>query len=185
MGRDKRLEQIEGETLLERAVRIVSQVTLSSFVVAREDPMTSAGFVPDELDIRGALAGVEAALRHAETRQVLVLACDYPLIEATTLRKVVDAAQSAGEEFDLTIPKIGGWSHPLVAVWSTGLHDMVLERVNSGQLRVMDLVAAARVQHLTLADLGCNQLEFLNINEPADLQLARRIAGERRLQSHR
>ena len=82
MGRDKALVQVEGITLLDRAIEQLRPHAKEVLVIgdpARYTPI-HAHVVPDDEPGNGPLGGLVTALAHARYVRVLVLACDMPNI---------------------------------------------------------------------------------------------------------
>lgn len=184
LGSDKRFARLGAETMIERTVRILREAVDSCFVVAKEPVLDDVEFVADRLLLRSAISGVEAALAHASSEElVILLACDYPLLEARTVRSLMELAERDAARVQAHIPRAGGRSHPLVGVWQPALGTLVRQQIDQGDLKLMNVLGKAVVRYVDHEDLGCEEIEFLNVNEPAELELARRIAVERQLQS--
>jgi molybdopterin-guanine dinucleotide biosynthesis protein A len=115
--------------------------------------------VDDGSDVRAPLAGVVAGLRSARNERVVLLPVDTPLVRAEHLRKLADAGG------DAAVPPTG----PLPGVYGRSALP-VLER----RLRVGDLSLRGALDELKTRVVELDPLHLLNVNTPADLQLARR-----------
>ena len=183
MGRPKAWLPFGPELMLQRVVRILSQVVSPIVVVAAPGqavPELAAGIeiLRDEDDSLGPLAGLAVGLAAlaGRARAAYASACDVPLLEPAFVRTVVD---SLGE-FDLAIPRDGKFHHPLAAVYRTQLAPDVRRLVDAGRLRPVFLLEAARAREIDLAELRAADPELQslrNINTPADYQAALRHAG--------
>ncbi len=91
MGQSKAQLPFEGRTFLDRVASAVLAATGRVVVVGGPAGAPWTVIPDDGLPARGPLSGVVTGLRHTGT-DVLVVAVDHPLVEATTLRHLVDIA---------------------------------------------------------------------------------------------
>ena len=96
MGQDKAMMELDGQTLLGRAVLALQGVLKDVVVVAPgrqryRDP--GAPVIPDIRAGLGPLGGIHAALVHGAGRSIFVLACDMPLVTADLVRWVMDSGE--------------------------------------------------------------------------------------------
>lgn len=100
LGRPKQNVVIQGETLLERTVRVARAATLSPIVVATRSSLDLAPRLPDHVvtavnaeadeGIASSIrCGVAVAAEHRVTGAVL-LACDQPALSAEHLTKLIE-----------------------------------------------------------------------------------------------
>ena len=165
-GRDKAGELVGGVSLLERAAGTLSDVLPRVVVVAAHVPAALVWpHVPDLRRGRGPLAGIEAALGHAADLGLpgaFVLACDLPLVDAPTVRAVIDAL---GPDALASAPERAAppGVEPLCAAYRVGCLPEVRGALDREELAVHRLFA--RVRGVTVpvrAEL------LLNVNRPAD-----------------
>lgn len=106
MGRDKASIAVEGETWLERTVRIASGCGTKTIVVGRAMPDSwshhDARFVADERPGLGPLGGLATALRHAGG-PVALLPCDMPFLTTDAVAWLVDAAAGSSGTHGLIV----------------------------------------------------------------------------------
>lgn len=93
-GSDKAVAEVDGVTLLERAVRLLKSVLDDVWVSVRPDQASDAlrshyRCLPDRHPGRGPAAGLEAAHAAAPGRAWLALACDQPGLSAADLERLV------------------------------------------------------------------------------------------------
>lgn len=94
MGADKASIEVAGRTMLDRVTEASALTGLQTFVVGRAPDASWATALPVVADRRpgeGPLAGLEAALLHAET-DVLLLGCDMPWVTTAALEWLIDRA---------------------------------------------------------------------------------------------
>ena len=91
LGRPKQLLVWEGETLLERAARIASEVAPTVVVISPElVSQCHAQFVVNHDSAEGVASSIRAGVR-AVNGDLLIMLCDQPLITAEHLQALIDA----------------------------------------------------------------------------------------------
>lgn len=118
MGQDKAMLQMDGRTLLERALEVLRQVASEVRILGPRERYAGYG-VPVIEDIFpgcGPLGGIHAALSSAQTRLNLIIAVDTPFLSAEFLRFIAECAWSSGAT--VTTPEIAGYRQPLCSVYS-------------------------------------------------------------------
>jgi molybdopterin-guanine dinucleotide biosynthesis protein A len=183
MGRPKAWLPFGTEHLLERVVRIVSQVVSPVVVVAAQGqdvPELPPGveIARDEHEGLGPLAGLAAGLAAlADRAQAAYLSsCDAPLLKAAFVARMVELL----EDYDLAIPRDGQYHHPLAAVYRMELETTVRELIAAGRLRPFFLLERTRAREIDVIELRAidPQLWSLrNINTPQEYEAALRDAG--------
>ena len=166
MGRDKALLEIEGETLLARAVRRLAEVC-DEVLIADAGRGLDPGSIPDGPG-RGPAAGVLGALRARPGRSLLVLAVDLPFVPEPLLEEL--ACSGA----DLAIPSWSGGVEPLCALYGPAALALLAKRVGQGRLDLWSLpeepgISVRRLGEEELARFGDPTRMFLNLNRPEDL----------------
>ena len=164
-GSDKAAATLGGKTLVDRAGETLAGVFEQVVVISSRGPRTARW--PHVADLRsgeGPLAGVEAALRHASEQAldgVFVLACDLPLVDASTVRAVVAAlgdgwAAAPRAEAGL------GWE-PLCAAYRVECLALVSDALDRRQRS-----AQALLERVSAVPVPLPAARFLNVNTPAD-----------------
>src|SRR5688500_10381340 len=83
MGEPKALVELAGRPLIAHAVDAVADAGLEPVVVAKPDsPVPDLGvtILDEPAEPQHPLCGIVAALRYADTRPVVVIGCDMPLV---------------------------------------------------------------------------------------------------------
>ena len=166
-GRDKSALLVEGRTILERQLDVLSLVA-DDVQIVRED------LVPD----CGPLGGVYTALTLARHDLVFVLACDMPHVTAPLVSYLLSAADSA----DVVVPRTERGYHPLCAVYRRTCLPAVERRLAARQLAMTALFSDVRVREVSGEDVnrfGGGDWLLANVNTPAEL------AGLEALQGHK
>ncbi len=184
MGRPKAWLPFGPEVLLQRVVRLVSTVVDPVVVVAAADqnlpplPPTVIA-VRDEIAGRGPLQGLAAGLAALpnEVEYVFATATDAPLLRPAW----IPCLHEIGGDYDLIIPSVDGYPHPLAALYRrTAVLPVIKDLLRADRLRLVGLMDAVRTRVVTREELASVDPEFetlRNLNSPDEYIAALRIAG--------
>ena len=156
-GSPKALARLGGETLAERAWRVLGEACEERLAFGKRADGLAVPFelLDDGSETRAALAGIVPGLRAARTELVVVIPVDTPLVTPHVLHELADACA------DAAVTQTG----PLPAAFRrTALP--VLER---------RLAAQELALHQALAELDTRQIELdaellANVNTPDELR---------------
>lgn len=132
---------------------------------------------------RGPLAGLEAGLQAVEAPLCWVLACDLPFVTAEVGKRLVRelaASPASGSGPRVLVPRLGDWLQPLCAAYERAALGPVARCLEAGDRSLHHLLGRLAVHTVPaerFADLGDPERLFLNVNLPADLDRARRLAA--------
>jgi molybdenum cofactor guanylyltransferase len=151
-GSPKALARFEGETLAERAWRVLGDACDERIAVgkAADELVLPFPVLDDASDIRAPLAGVVAGLREATNELCVFLPVDCPLISAESLRQLAAAAAPAA------VPPTG----PLPGAYRRILLAQLEDKLLRGDYSLRDVAAA-------VVDIDLRELA--NVNTEADL----------------
>jgi molybdenum cofactor guanylyltransferase len=180
MGRDKALLDIDGATLLERAVARLQTVADPVLLASGSRGLTHAGClsVPDDTAGIGPIAGVLAVLRASPHQLCAIVAVDMPEISAELLRQL--AALRDGEDAVVAVSPRG--LEPLHAVYARSAMKAVEDALREGDRSLHGLLRRLRVRRVDAADIigATSAARFaVNLNSSADVMAWRRAEGER------
>ncbi len=108
---------------------------------------------------------------------VIVVACDMPFVDPALLGFLLGLV---GDGVDAVVPLVRGEPQPLHAVYSRACAGAAAAQIMTGDLKMAKLLDRLRVRYVAEAELRAVDPElrsFFNINTPADLELARSLAG--------
>jgi molybdenum cofactor guanylyltransferase len=180
MGRPKAWLPFAGELMLPRVVRLLGEAVSPVLVVAAPDqdvpPLPATiQVVRDEEKGRGPLQGLAAGLAalNGRAEAAYLSACDVPFLRPTFVRRLIDLL---GDD-DICVPHVGGYHHPLAAVYRTQVRQAVVGLLAEDRLRPFFLFEAVRTRvveadELLDADPGLHSLR--NLNTPEDYAAALR-----------
>ena len=172
MGRDKAMIELDGQTLLARAVEKVRRLGVAEiFISGRPGRDYSAMKYPVLFDLEpgfGPLGGIERALHECRSPLLLVLAVDLPQMTTEFLRKLMARCDSLTG----VVPELEGCLEPLAAIYPKRSHQFARDFVARSRRVACEFAEACLEEHavrkydVTLADAG----GFANWNSPADLE---------------
>ncbi len=169
MGRDKALLEVDGRTLIARAVQKLEEAGVP-VVVARGEraPLPGIRTVPDGGG-RGPAAGILGAAHAVAARSgLLVLACDLPLVPVPLLKLLLH------QPGDWVVPRWERGIEPLCALYRPAALLDLAQQVQRGSSALHQLTRCGdcRITYLegeALHRLGRPEDLFLNLNSPDDL----------------
>jgi molybdopterin-guanine dinucleotide biosynthesis protein A len=157
-GSPKALAVFEGETLAERAYRVLTETFEQVIVVGKAKDGLELPFpvLDDGSETRAAIVGVAAALRLADADRVVVLPTDMPHVTAELLLALAEASEAA----EAAVPHSG----PLPGAYSRSALPILERRIAAG-----DLALYRACLELEPRVLQWDEAALVNVNEPADL----------------
>jgi molybdopterin-guanine dinucleotide biosynthesis protein A len=176
MGADKAFLELNGRTLLERAIEKGKMVMPSVCLVGPAEKFAAFGAVAEDVfPNRGPLGAIHAALCHTAFSFNLVLAVDLPFVDPAFLKFLVAEAVASGAV--VTVPRAGGGFQPLCAVYHRRFRDVAQAALERGENKIDALFRSVETRILEPAELGPFALGatmFENLNTPQDLERAER-----------
>ncbi len=173
-GRDKAFLVVDGETVIERTLRVLRNC-FADVVVVTNHPEKYAGFgvdvFVDEMPDLGPLGGLHAGLGKVAAGHAFVTACDMPFLREEPIRFLVDQLQPGGDSDEAIVPTWDGDIEPLHAVYATHLRSRIAAAVNDGARSMRDFLPFARTRYVTQAvmeSVGGAEESFRNVNTPED-----------------
>lgn len=173
MGEDKALLEIDGVSLLERA--------LAAFEGVTDDVRLCCGAVPryTELGVElvldrapdlGPLGGIEAALASSRADLVVATACDMPRLDAALLASLLERARA--ENLDVCVVRSARGVEPLCGVWRATMLAPIASALARGERRVIapfdERLESGTRPRVGFVDVADGE-RVLNLNTPADL----------------
>jgi molybdopterin-guanine dinucleotide biosynthesis protein A len=167
MGRDKVLLVFRGQTLIERALDTLRQVTDEVAIVGdRPDLGRFAEIIPDAVCGIGPVAGLVAGLKHCTRDWAVFMPVDVPLLRGEILSQMIETAKAA--DALAVVPAADGSLQPLCLVLHRTLKDALERQMLRGERKVMcALEGAAGSRLVQIALRGIEQ--FANLNTPEDV----------------
>ncbi len=178
MARDKASLPFGSETMLERIVRVVSQVVDEVWVVAREGQPVPGDFrvVRDPEEGLGPLAGLRAGLEAMHAERAFLTSCDVPLLRAAYVERLL--ALSRG--FPIAVPRVGNHMMVTSAVYSREVLPLARRLLEERRLRPLFLLKGFDTRIVTeqeLRDVDPELESLRDCNTPDAYRDALRAAG--------
>lgn len=124
----------------------------------------------------GPLAGMASAMQRAQTRYILTVPCDSPLLAPDLAERLLDALLA--EDAEIGVAHDGTRMQPVFALLDCGLRASIENYLKSGGRKIDAWYAGRRVANAGFED---HPEMFLNINTPEDRDLLeKRMIGTHR-----
>jgi molybdenum cofactor guanylyltransferase len=158
-GSPKALAVYEGETLAERAHRVLAAAFGRVLVVGKAADGLPLPFplVDDGSEVRAPIVGVAAALRTAGADICVLLPTDMPYVTPTLLRSLAAAAQSV----DAAVPQTG----PLPGAYRRSALPVLERRIAAGELALQRALDELRTRVVE-----CDEALLVNVNIRAQIK---------------
>ena len=151
-GSPKALAVVDGETLAERAWRLLGDACDERIAVGKGDEELPFPVLADGVEERAAIHGLVAGLRAATTDVCVVLPVDCPNMTADALRALAHACR------DAAVPQTG----PLPGAY----RKTALPALMTGELSIR-----RALEDLDVAIVALDESLLVNVNTPADVEL--------------
>lgn len=170
MGRDKALLMRDGKSQLSHMVSLLDTVVDRVFVSARSDQAKDAersrfDLIVDRYEDIGPIAGILSALQEHPHVDWLVVACDLPNIDVSTLQFLLKNT-SENQPFTAFRSSHDGLPEPLCAVYRAGSNKVLQAFIDDGMIcprKVLIRSDTCLLEQETPSSLD-------NVNTPDDLE---------------
>ncbi len=163
MGQDKALLQLESKRFIDRICEELggfSQVLISA---ARKGVYEDTGLqvVYDERNNVGPMEGIYQILAHAEQEYVFICAADMPFIKKELVEYMAEFISS---DYDCYCLVDEEHIHPLCAIYSKKMLDVIKAQIESGNYRLLNVLRAVRTKYIRLETTCFDKRVVRNIN---------------------
>lgn len=168
MGTDKALVQINGETLLEKAIHICrplcSQIFISSNNVAHEK--FGYKIIPDEIKNCGPLGGIYSCLKQSETDWNFVLSVDAAFVKPNFVSFLISEIGN----YDAVAPVHDFGHEPLIAMYHKNGLTIMKKMLDSKKYKMNNLLNSINTKFADSQKWVAEFPElFRNLNHPSDI----------------
>jgi molybdopterin-guanine dinucleotide biosynthesis protein A len=183
MGKPKAWLPFAGEVMLPRVVRLLGEAVAPVVVVAA--PGQDVPTLPDGVDVvrdpergRGPLQGLAAGLEALQGRAdaAYLSSCDVPFLRPAFVRRLIELLG----DHAVCVPRVGGYLHPLAAVYRLEVAPVVARLLAEDRLRpafLFDEVPTRVLEPEELADVDPSFQTLRNLNTPDEYEAALRDAA--------
>ena len=154
-GSPKALAVYDGETLAERAWRLLGEACDERIAVGKGELELPFEVLHDGTDVRAPIAGVVAGLQAAQHEVVVAVPVDVPLLTAASVHALAAACR------DAAVPPSG----PLPGAYRRRALPALERALADGRLSLRDAL-----QELDVATVELDERELTNVNTPGDVQ---------------
>ena len=183
MGLPKATLPFGPELMLQRVVRLLSEVVSPIIVVAAPDqPLIElpgdVQVVRDRQEGRGPLEGLAAGLSACEglADAAYATSCDVPLLVPAFVQRMLELLGDA----QIAVPREGKFHHPLAAVYRTEVLAEIEQLLAEDRMRPVFLYERVTTREITSAqwqDVDPESHTLANLNRPEDYLAALQQAG--------
>jgi len=180
MKTDKAFLEIGGETFLARASRTISSVCENRVKIILNKTQTSfierlPDRVPHIFDVyenRGALGGIHAALQDCQSKWMIILAVDLPIVTSEAIKNLARIALESKDYAAIVPMQSDGRPQPLCAGYRVEdclpKLENLLNETDSASVR--DFLEFVPTRFIRQDEMPTNTGEdiFFNVNRPAD-----------------
>lgn len=180
MGMDKRYLSVHGKLLLDRVLSVVLDVFPEVLLVLAEEDIPRQDkrikVVTDLVPGCAAVGGLYTGLSCSRYPRVFIVACDMPFLNPAVIElfsQKVDAA-------DMILAELVNGLQPLHGLYSKTCLPFLKEMIDARDLRLQNItdkrgLTVHRITESEIKNLDPQCLSFLNLNSPADVELAKKI----------
>ena len=183
LGRDKAVEPVGGEPLIQRVISALSHVSSQIVVVVNEPGRAKALALPESttaaVDIypnKGSLGGIYTGLSAAGCDWAFVVSCDMPFLDTRLLSHM----SSLRDGYDVVAPVIDDRPEPTHALYHKVCLPHIRRQLEAGELKISGFFEEVRVRYVPQAELDRidpAHLSFFNVNTQEDLDRAHKLAA--------
>lgn len=181
MGSDKAQLMFGARTGVGRIASELKSHTERVRLVGARPEHSAAGFenVPDVFESWGALGGIHSALGASQAQWAIIVACDLPLVTSELFARLWQLTESS---FDAVVPiQADGRPQPLCAIYrrdpALSESEKLIAIDEHTPRALLKRIRTRWVEFREVADLPGAEHFFLNVNTPADYELAKEILG--------
>ena len=181
MGMDKRHLSVHGKPLLDRVTSVLLELFPEVLLVLAEEDISKQDdrirIVTDLVPGCAAVGGLYAGLYHSRHPRVFVVACDMPFINPAVIELFLQKADAT----DIVLAQLVTGLQPLHGLYSKHCLPFLKAMIDARDLRLQNIadqqsrLAVHRIPEAEIKSLDPQLLSFLNLNSPADVELAQKI----------
>jgi molybdopterin-guanine dinucleotide biosynthesis protein A len=186
LGGNKGTELIGGIPVIERVINSLKPITGRILLITGGDTITystvkGVELINDNHNIKRPLTGIYTGLCCSRSKANIVVTCDMPFLNTALLDHMVKILPS----YDAIVPR---WPNmqkePLHAVYSISCLLTMRKHIETNRYSIIHVLKEMHVLHLNkrgFAEFDPDFFSFLNINDQADIDLANKIAAEKKI----
>lgn len=166
MGKDKGLIEWHGQPQRQFIAGLLQQFCSDVFISCRAEQIGEIidySPLPDTWPAKGPIAGIISAFEKYSDCAWLVVACDLPLLDASTLQFLLDNRDSTNIATTYKSP-FDGLPEPLITIWEPAAYSVLVKWSQDGYSCPRKVLINSKTKILTPP----NEQALLNANTPED-----------------
>lgn len=168
MGTDKALLQLNGTTLVEKAVETCRPVC-SSIVISSDNPthhVSGTKIINDKIKNCGPIGGIYSCLIQSETLWNFVISVDAAFVETVFIQHLINESGN----FEAIVPVHKRRKEPLIAIYHLNCLNTMKKMLDSGNYRMQSFLNGINTKYID-CQLWIDKFPkiFKNLNQPGDL----------------
>ncbi|HPQ43252.1 MAG TPA: molybdenum cofactor guanylyltransferase [Syntrophales bacterium] len=179
MGENKSFLSIHGERIIDRTIRILSDI-FQEIILVTNEPLDyldlDVVIVTDIIKGKAALGGIYTGLFHATSDHAFVCPCDMPFLNADFIRYMKERING----YDIAVPVQPQGFQPLHAIYSKKCIPLMKKLIDDDRLKITDLYRSSRVLSIqadVISTFDPENKMFFNVNSPDDLEKINATGG--------
>ncbi len=174
MGADKYALEHDGETFLDRALKVLKPVCETVKIVLNDDQNIEIEqpVIRDIYKGRGANGGIHAALKYCETKFAVILAVDLPFVTTEAIENLTNIALASNKYIAFVPRQTDSRPQPLCAVYRAKYCLPTLEKLldENDTASVKDFLDRILPKYIEASRLSADERLLFNINSPSDFR---------------
>ena len=180
LGRDKAVERIGNERIIDRAIQRLAGITTSQTVVVDRlerieelDIENKIRYVVDSYSEAGSLGGLFSGLSESPTSWSFVAACDMPFLSTALIKFMMTKISDPSP--DVVIPKFEGRLQTTHALYNKSCLEHIETRLKAGLLKMdgyFPKITVCQISENEFLNIEGSKDSFFNVNTPEDLLIA-------------
>ncbi|GAA4282295.1 molybdenum cofactor guanylyltransferase [Gaetbulibacter aestuarii] len=169
MGEDKGFVKLNDTTFMEYIITAVDPLVSEIIISSNNPDYDIFGFrrIEDPIKNEGPLVGLFSGFLASQTKYVLVLSCDVPLINSLVLKSLITNFEAS---FDGIMFKQNDQIMPLIGLYKSSCAHKFKTAFDSGERRLLNALKTCKMKLLTLGEAS---KALTNINTRAELNQIR------------
>lgn len=158
------------ETFAQHLVNEVRKVADNVWISYGKDiheEYTGCEIVTDEFAECGPIGGIHAGLKSVGSEQMIVVACDMPLMQATFFEEMQTYLTDG---VDGVVPVVDERIHPLAAIYKKRILPVVEEQILGGDYRLRDVLDKLNIRYVDVSENDKLVNMLRNINTAGDYE---------------
>ena len=179
-GAEKALLQVGGVRILDRLYDMYQEL-FDEIILVTNNPQKFLEWdlliVSDLFPIRSSLTGIHAGLFYATNPYAFISACDTPFLKKELVETIIGKIEA---HVDIVMPETSAGFEPLCAAYSKRCLEAAQNHLERKKLKITKTFRKSRIKTVSekaLRKIDPDLVSFININTPADLKLAEKMAN--------